>query len=213
MTATACPAREVLLAFHTGELPEAAVEGIIDHLSQCSACQATVDTFGEAEDSLVARPASAGRAGVVHRRARNSVNWSNARRRWSRQAIPKRLRPGIRAESSWPLMPAGSWPSSAAGLGGQTRRAVSQLRGDALELGRGGRHFGFFFFRQAGRALGLRPATRGSCHQPSCSAAHPRPRRWCPRSSASIGFWKSWAKGGWAPSTRHCTPSSTSWWP
>ena len=55
MTANDCPDREVLLAYHTGELPEAAAEEVIAHLGQCSTCQAALETFGEAQDSLVAR--------------------------------------------------------------------------------------------------------------------------------------------------------------
>lgn len=54
MNATKCPTREVLLAYHTGELQECSADEVIAHLSQCHNCQATVSAFGAAEDSLIA---------------------------------------------------------------------------------------------------------------------------------------------------------------
>jgi serine/threonine protein kinase len=55
MSAPGCPAREVLWAYQTGELPEMEAEAVILHLSQCPICQASLKTFGEAQDSLLAR--------------------------------------------------------------------------------------------------------------------------------------------------------------
>ena len=50
-----CPNRNVLLAFRTGELSETAAEEVIPHLSVCSDCQATLQTFGDAEDTFIAK--------------------------------------------------------------------------------------------------------------------------------------------------------------
>jgi anti-sigma factor RsiW len=55
MAANGCPGRELLLAYHTGELAEDSAEEVIAHLSRCAACQAVLRTFGESEDSLMAR--------------------------------------------------------------------------------------------------------------------------------------------------------------
>lgn len=54
MKTTTCPTREVLLAYHTGELPGGSADEVISHLSQCPRCQATVKTLGASDDSLIA---------------------------------------------------------------------------------------------------------------------------------------------------------------
>jgi serine/threonine protein kinase len=50
-----CPNRDVLLAFRTGELSEAAAEEAIPHISVCADCQATLQTFGDADDTFIAK--------------------------------------------------------------------------------------------------------------------------------------------------------------
>ena len=50
-----CPDRNLLLAFRTGELTETTAEEVISHLGVCSDCQATLRTFGDADDTLGAK--------------------------------------------------------------------------------------------------------------------------------------------------------------
>ena len=55
MSDTNCPSREQLYAYLVGTLLEDEAEGVLYHLSSCPACQKTLETFDEAEDTLVAR--------------------------------------------------------------------------------------------------------------------------------------------------------------
>ena len=50
-----CPNRNTLLAFRTGELSEATADEIIPHISACPDCQGTLQTFGDADDTLIAK--------------------------------------------------------------------------------------------------------------------------------------------------------------
>jgi serine/threonine protein kinase len=50
-----CPNHDVLLAYHTGGLGEAAAMKVIPHISVCPDCQADLKTLGDAADTLVAR--------------------------------------------------------------------------------------------------------------------------------------------------------------
>ncbi|MEN6335887.1 MAG: serine/threonine-protein kinase, partial [Phycisphaerales bacterium] len=43
----------VLLAYHTGELPESSADEVIAHISSCRECQESLKTFDEAEDTLI----------------------------------------------------------------------------------------------------------------------------------------------------------------
>jgi len=55
MTATSCPSRDDLLAYHRGELPEELAGRVIAHIASCVQCQAVLETFDDAHDTLVAR--------------------------------------------------------------------------------------------------------------------------------------------------------------
>jgi len=55
MSATSCPSREELLAYHCGELPEVLAGPVIAHVGSCTQCQAVLETFDDAHDTLVAR--------------------------------------------------------------------------------------------------------------------------------------------------------------
>jgi WD40 repeat protein/serine/threonine protein kinase len=60
MAVITCPSRKTLLAYHLGTLPEDDAPAVIDHVSTCSLCQAVVQGFNEADDSLVGRLRSPG---------------------------------------------------------------------------------------------------------------------------------------------------------
>jgi serine/threonine protein kinase/Leucine-rich repeat (LRR) protein len=55
MKTTACPDLELLQAYHTGALPEESADDVIFHLSQCSTCQAALETLETERDSFVVR--------------------------------------------------------------------------------------------------------------------------------------------------------------
>ena len=50
-----CPDRSTLLAFRTGELSEADAGEMISHISACPNCQGILQTFGDADDTLIAK--------------------------------------------------------------------------------------------------------------------------------------------------------------
>ena len=55
MSDTSCPSREECLAFHLGKLPEEKAEVLIAHFGSCPDCQAMLDTFDAADDTLIAK--------------------------------------------------------------------------------------------------------------------------------------------------------------
>jgi anti-sigma factor ChrR (cupin superfamily) len=55
MSALNCPAREELLDYALGRLPEKTIEVVAQHIEQCPECQATLATLADAEDTLVAQ--------------------------------------------------------------------------------------------------------------------------------------------------------------
>ena len=55
MSGTNCPSQEELFAFLVGTLPEDAAEGLFEHVGSCGPCRARLETFDEADDTLVAR--------------------------------------------------------------------------------------------------------------------------------------------------------------
>ena len=55
MKPTGCPSRDVLQAYHTGELSEPTAQDVTTHVSECSTCQATLKTLDQAGDAFLAR--------------------------------------------------------------------------------------------------------------------------------------------------------------
>ena len=55
MAKDGCPSRELLRAYHAGDLPEKSAEGVTVHLSQCDTCQAALKTFDGSGDSPAVR--------------------------------------------------------------------------------------------------------------------------------------------------------------
>jgi serine/threonine protein kinase len=55
MSGQPCPAREELHAFHVGTLVDDRSEALIEHISTCPGCQATLETLGTAGDALLER--------------------------------------------------------------------------------------------------------------------------------------------------------------
>jgi serine/threonine protein kinase len=55
MDSTACPEREKLAEFATGDLSRAALARIADHLEGCAACAAALGTFDDLTDSFLSR--------------------------------------------------------------------------------------------------------------------------------------------------------------
>ncbi|MCO8123936.1 protein kinase [Stieleria sp. TO1_6] len=54
MTATECPSHERLRAFSQGRLPDEEGQELFQHLSECQACMADLETVDDADDSLIA---------------------------------------------------------------------------------------------------------------------------------------------------------------
>ena len=52
---TICPSRDQLLALHRGALPEDRAQSLIAHVAECAACRATTDSFGPADDTVMAQ--------------------------------------------------------------------------------------------------------------------------------------------------------------
>ena len=50
---TGCPPREELYAYHIGTLPEERAAALIEHLGECPACQAAVETFGPLSNTFL----------------------------------------------------------------------------------------------------------------------------------------------------------------
>jgi WD40 repeat protein len=54
MPRTDCPTAEILSAFHRGELPETALEGLVAHLERCPHCEAAARALDEFTDPVAA---------------------------------------------------------------------------------------------------------------------------------------------------------------
>jgi len=55
MSAPKCPAREELLDYALGRLPDEAIEAVAQHIEHCPDCQCTMATVVDAADTLVAQ--------------------------------------------------------------------------------------------------------------------------------------------------------------
>jgi serine/threonine protein kinase len=53
MLATQCPDRSRLMTFYAGNLPDDQSDELVQHLSECTSCQCEVETFNDADDSLI----------------------------------------------------------------------------------------------------------------------------------------------------------------